>query len=260
MRVHARYRRWPAIAAVVVATVCAAGCGQATPAHPHQTAARPSSTLDLRSVKGRSAPDGGTVRVAEAGVSPIVDDTTGKPMASFAVVVENTSKRWYAAATSVTIRILDASGAPIRDKIEDGHYTVNLAFGSPRAAVGAQIYVSRGGAARIQVQVGESLWTSTSNDVWRPIRASGVRTQRRTGDTRWQFDLTSSYTRYANGHDVEIVLRDKNGRIVGGVGVAGLVHECSSVPPGHSRCYTSSHYPLPASTDDARTEVYVSGS
>ncbi|MEV6843656.1 hypothetical protein [Actinoplanes sp. NPDC051411] len=208
-------------------------------------------------VSGTTAPDGGSVRVAEQGLSQITDGT-GRPQVSFGIVLESSSKAWIATGTSVTIALTDASGKTIDDQIEHGKYQAHATQPQARTGLGGQIYVSAAGATKLRVNVGASTWYPKGYPDFAAITASKVRTERKGDSATYTFDLTSAYDRPVDGKYIDIIFRDEAGKLVGGAGVA-LTATCSSVPPGASSCTTGTKYPLPAGAADARTEVYVDG-
>jgi hypothetical protein len=245
--------RWLALGdAVLVLAVagCTGGGGKSKP--------KPTPSLTSQApVSGVTAPDGGTLRVAEQGVSQI-KDSYGKAMVSFGLVLENTSTNWVASDTKLTILLTKASGAPVEDKVEHGQYSAYVTFPRHRTGLGAQVYVDAPGATRIQTRIGSSTWAPRTYPLFAEITAADVRTQRKTGSATFSFALTSAYHRAVDGRYVNIIFRDQGGLLIGGAG-GDLTRDCDPVPPGKSTCSTGTTSPLPAGTVDSHTEVFVSG-
>lgn len=248
-------RRW-SLVFVLGSTLLAltvAGCRQGGGGETTPTSA-PSPTAP---VTAATAPDGGTLRVAEEGISQI-KDSTGKPMVSFGVVLESTSKTWIASGTAITVALADDSGKAVEDQIEHGKYSVHATLPQQKSGVGAQIYVGAPGATKLQVTIGTSTWYPKSYPGLAAITASAVKTQRKTDTATFSFALTSAYGRSVNGQFINIIFRDQSGRLIGGAGL-DLTKTCGTVPRGASTCTTGTTYALPDGTADARTEVYVDG-
>jgi hypothetical protein len=245
--------RWLALGDAVL-VLAVAGC---TGGKPKPTPTPTPSLTSQAPVEGVTAPDGGTLRVTEQGVSQI-KDRNGQVMVSFGVIVENTSRNYLANNTKLTVRLTKASGVPVVDRVEHGQYTAFVTFPQHRTGLGAQVYVGAPGTTRIQVRVGPSTWAPRGNALFADIAASDVRTQHTPGSTTFSFALTSAYRRTVTGRYVNVILRDRSGLLIGGAGL-GITRDCAAVPPGKSTCSIGTNYPLPAGAVDSRTEVYVSG-
>jgi hypothetical protein len=206
-----------------------------------------------------TAPDGGRLRVIEQGLSQI-KDSSGKPMISFGVFLENTSTNWVATGTKLTVTLADAAGAPVEDQVGHGQYSVYSTFPQRRTGLGAQIYVGSAGATRIAVQVASSTWYPRTNPGFAEVTTADVQTRRTAGSATFTFAVTSTYRQAVTGRYLYIIFRDQAGKLIGGAGAGGdVTRPCDSVPPGRSRCTTGILFPLPAGTVDARTEVYLNG-
>jgi hypothetical protein len=247
--------RWLVLGNVLLALTAAACTGRGH----EQPTPTPSATSQPAPVTGATAPDGGRLRVTEQGLSQI-NDSAGKVMVSFGVLLENTSTNWVATSTKLTVTLADDSGAPVEDRVEHGQYSVYSTFPQHRTGLGAQIYVGSPGATRIAVQIGTSTWYPRTNPGFAEVASADVQTRHRTGSATFTFALTSAYHQTVTGRYLYIIFRDQAGKLIGGAGGGGdVTRPCDAVPPGRSRCTTGILYPLPAGTVDARTEVYVNG-
>jgi hypothetical protein len=111
--------RWPVLGNALLALTGAACTG----AGHEQPTPTPSATSQLALVTGVTAPDGGTLRVTEQGLSQIKDGA-GKLILSFGVLLQNTSTNWVATGTKLTVTLANDAGPPVEDRVEHGQYSV----------------------------------------------------------------------------------------------------------------------------------------
>lgn len=214
------------------------------------SAPRPSAEPTPASVTERTvvSPDGGEVRVVEQGFSPL-RDRFGEPQLSYGLILENTSREWIVRNTEIEIKWSDASGAVV-----ETYYTglLDLLPGQ-RIGLGGQTPPDKPGAARMSVTLSPMQWLT--------LRGSGEPTATvalgdvRVNGLRATYSVTCADTEPETRYFVQVVLRDRAGRIVGGADPGA--REPYQCPAGTSRGVLELPTNTPAGTADERTEIYV---
>lgn len=246
------------LAVLTCATVglTAASCDDTpTPGESSQATGSPSPAAP---VKGAQAPGGGGLKVVESGVS-MTTDGRGDTMATYGVLLENTSRDHVAYDAEISVTMLDASGQPIGDRLEKAtRVTKTLRFAAPRQRVGLgrYVYVDRGHTVTsVKVEIGAAWWLPASETRIAPLATSGLTTT--TDDTvhiRFTVD---------NGYPIPVkrvamaLLRDAAGAIVGGTGPEEVQESLGEFPPGRSPGEIESIGGAPPGLDLGRTEVSV---
>jgi hypothetical protein len=254
-------RGWRMVALVVALGVLhgAAGC-DGDPATPIPT---PSPTAGPTGppVPAAQAPDGGTVRVVEKGLSSM-KDRDGKEMVSYGIVVENTSKDAVAVKTSATVRIIDAAGKAITDRTAratDVQREIGVVFPGQRVGIGGDTYVDRPGAATLTIEIGAAMWLPPGNRVIPVAKATAgeVKTEHSGGSAALTFTVTSEYDDLLDDPSAQAVFRDPSGKIVGGT-APHRTAASDQYRPGRSPGRINTTYGTPPGTDDSKTEIYIS--
>jgi hypothetical protein len=220
-------------------------------------------------VKAASAPDGGVLRVVEHGFSLGPDPRD--ELVFYGVVVENTSRDRIAFAATATVRLVDAAGAPVKQRFGEApevQHKVLAVFPGQRLGIGAREGLDRRDVAGLQVTVDAPTWVPVDQRLQRdPFRATVVRLAtltasvvqvERLGDRLAVSFTASSAYEEAVPAAVTAVFRDRAGRIVGGV-VVDEPERCKTFEPGssrHDRLRIHEH-DMPAGIDDGRTEVFL---
>jgi len=252
-------------AATLVAITCAtvgltaASC-DGTPS-PGASSPAASGSVPATPAKGDQAPGGGGLEVVESGVS-MTADSRGDTMATFGVLLENTSPDQVAFDAEIFITLLDASGRPVSDRIEKStRVTKILRFATPkqRTGIGQYVYVDRGRAVTgVKVEIGDSSWLPAADVRIAPLTTSGL-TATTTGGghtVRIRFTLDNGYP-VAIKRVAMALLHDRAGAIVGGTGPEEVRASLGDFTPGRSPGEIQSLGGPPPGVDLARTEVYV---
>ncbi|MGN9910980.1 hypothetical protein ACTMTJ_25820 [Phytohabitans sp. LJ34] len=234
----------------------AASCDD-TPA-PGESPQATGGQVPAAPVKGAQAPGGGGLKVVESGVS-MTTDGRGDTMATYGLLLENTSRDHLAYDAEISVTMLDASGQPVSDRLEKStRVTKTLRFSAPqqRVGLGQYVYVDRGRAVTsLKVEIGESWWLPASAARIAPLTTSGV--------TATTDDVVHVRFTVDNGYPVPVkrvamaLLRDAAGAIVGGTGPDEAQASLGDFPPGRSPGEIESIGGAPAGVDLGRTEVYV---
>lgn len=256
-------------AAVAVAVLCAglAACGAAGPRpDPAPSGVTGSATpLAPPTETAAAAPDGGRMRVVEYGFSQSVEEATGKPVISYGIVFENTSRHHAAQATQVTIRFTDSAGNPTAASLDDRR-DVFVTLPGQRMGIGETTTVDDAGAARMSVEVGPSFWYDEPGEFWlgsrvvplAKVTASDVKTERKdTGKVILDFTVHSQYEFTLEHPSAHAIFRNSAGVILGGTS-PGRTVEPEDYLPGDSPGRISNPLGSSAGTDNSRTEVYIS--
>jgi hypothetical protein len=211
------------------------------------------------------APDGGVIRVVDQGVSALTDPS-GKPLASYGVVVENTGRGLVAVKVALSVRLTGADGRPVHDTVQGtaGSDATNRiviqVFPGQRAGIGATTYVDRPGVAGIHVDAGPATWLPSGNGLVEvaALDASGVAVKVPGGrfPAVVTFTVTSGFHEAVDHPAAQAVFRDAAGRIVGGTG-PDRTNPADRYGPGTSHGEIDVTYGLPRGTDATRTEVYL---
>jgi hypothetical protein len=212
-------------------------------------------------VKGVEAPGGGGLRVVESGVS-MSTDSLGDPMATYGVLLENTSRDQVAYGAEISVTMLDASGQPVGDRIEKStRVTKDLKVVTPqqRIGLGRYVYVDRGRTVTsVRVEIGASWWRPAAGTRIAPLTTSGLSAAVLEDERVVKVRFTVE-----NGYPIAVkrvamaLFRDAGGAIVGGTGPEEVQASLGDFPPGRSPGEIESIGGPPPGVDLDRTEVYV---
>jgi hypothetical protein len=205
--------------------------------------------------------------VVETG-SSIMSDSGEEREVSYGVVLENASSTYLAIQTRVMVRLTDADGNQVRDRIEDPpgdpSWEIQTIFPGQRMGFGDDTYIDGNPVEELTVEVGQSLWmpidqirdvaavtaTDITFDRTEPGLGAEITFMVAGGYALENSALSSGAIRWAESH---AIFRDADGNIVGGAGRAGNRHEPGNPRIGHVGV---SSIPDRAVTD--ATEIYVS--
>ncbi|MEV4757579.1 hypothetical protein AB0J86_21040 [Micromonospora sp. NPDC049559] len=243
------------LASTLAALLGSAACGSDTAAQPDALTTTPPPAV--------VAPDGGSIRMVEQGLSSIWDGA-GKEMVTYGIVVENTSRDRAAVKTKVTIRITDGSGKAITD-LDAGSPAVAREIGvvlpGQQVGIGGDVYVDRPGAASLLVEIAGATWLPPENELIPVARlgASEIRTQAASPGpgTTITFAVDSEYPDALQAPKAQAIFRDSLGQILGGTGPNRTAAD-NRYAPGRSQGQIRLPHGRPDKTDDSRTEVYLS--
>ncbi len=234
------------------------GCTTSHRARPKPTSPSSSPTPQVNATNSLTAPDGGKLVVAETGVSPI-KDIYGKSMASFGIILTNTSRSWIADTSQVVIAFSDSSKRSITGPAGVSSYSPPGVLPGRKAGLGAQVYVGRGGVAHVKARIKSTFWIHIDTDT-AEITANNVRIVRAADSEQHgtlTFTVNSAFKSTVRGRSVNAIFRSGSGRITGGAG-GGEFSMCTA-PPGRSTCREELTEAIPAGTVDSSTEIYLSG-
>jgi hypothetical protein len=244
----------------------AARCGGDS--SPGPTPGASGSHMPATPVKAAQAPGGGGLRVVESGVS-MVSNSLGETMATYGILLENTSRTQVAFDAQVVITMLDAAGRLVTDTFENSdRVTDNLRFALPgqRVGLGRYTYVPRGRTvASVRVEFGDAWWLPPADVRIAPLTTSRVTTSvtqilirgRYRPEVRVDFTVDNGYPIAVNRTPVAL-LRNAAGTIVGGTGPEEKAESVfGHFTPGRSKGEIRSIGSPPPGMDLTRTEVYV---
>lgn len=205
-------------------------------------------------------PDDGGIEVVEQGVQAMGADSAGDEMASYGVILENTSDL-AVVNVSVSVSLVDDAGEPVHDASAVGTDVVPVLRPGERYGIGRTLYVDRPGAASVEVtgldpddvsDAGDVQWWPVDHDlITFPEIAVDPPTIVRSDNESYVLELTfESELATPARRDVFAIFRDGDDRVVGGV------HELVEVRPGRGFGEIYEHYIVPGA-DHARTEVYM---
>ncbi len=230
------------------------------------SSASPSTRIPAAPVRAVQAPGGGSLRVVASGVS-MGTNTLGQPMASYGIVLENTSQTHVAFDAEFSVTMFDASGQPVTDQMKQDvgqdstHVTTTVEFAAPgqRFGIGRETYVPRGSTVtRVTAEVGNVSWLATKDVRTARLTTGDVATSYDPGKKRTtvRFTVESEYP--VRLHPLAVaIFRDASGTIVGGTSPEDSKTGKDDYPPGASQQEIRSIAPLPGNADINRTEVYV---
>jgi hypothetical protein len=212
-------------------------------------------------VKGAQAPGGGGLKVVESGVS-MSADKLGDTMATYGVLLENTSADQVAYDAQIFVTLLDSGGQPVSDRLEKStRVSKTLRFAAPqqRIGLGQYVYVDRGRAVTsVRVEIGDSWWLPASGARIAPLTTSELKADSTDGGDAMRVTFTVD-----NGYAVAVkrvaiaLVRNTAGAIVGGTGPEEVKDSLGDFAPGRSQGEIRSLGSPPVGVDFSRTEVYV---
>lgn len=203
------------------------------------------------------------MRVLSTGFT--VAEYEGKPTVSYGIVFENYSNLTVD-TSGVVIRIFDEQGDPLefgsgprrlRSKLERTLYSLRP---GERYGFGMTAYLDRFGKvpASIDVKIDWTEWSKDSDEFTPPpnLKAGGLVVTRASAETRVQFKVESPYADYrAGSHCVELVYRDKDGKIIGGMNPQYV--EPGGFAPNRVTAASAEVPYVPDGTSNSRSEVYA---
>ena len=238
--------------------------------HRDDPSGHPSATVSAVTgagpVRSASAPGGGGLRVVESGVS-MGENTLGQTMATYGIVLENTSQAQAAFDAAVLVTMVDAAGQTGSDQTAgtgtagEAQVTATLALAAPgqRVGVGREVYVPHGATVTdLKIQVGEASWAKVGDLRVARLVASQVRTSVDAAHRRATitFTVESGYTVGLEPSAIAIY-RDASGAVVGGTSPEDSKIGNGNYPSGTSKQEIRTRAPVPQRADVNRTEVYV---
>jgi hypothetical protein len=257
------------VALIAVTTLTAATVPDRGPGSDQATPAPVAPWSGTAPVTAAQAPDGGVLRVVEQGFS--LDPDPRGNLVSYGLLLENTSRDRIAFASAVTVRMLDAAGAPLKQPFgeeADVRHTVYAVFPGQRFGIGAQEWLDRRDVASLAATVDPPTWVPVDQPLQRdPVRRNVVRLGTLSATdvlaTITDRDLTLVFTASSGLQEtirvgITVVLRDGAGRVIGGA-VMKDGGGCPLVEPGQTR-HNVSPYRVRAAAfgaDQARTEVFL---
>ena len=255
-----RRRSWILVSAVLVVVVALAGvAGWLATGRDGEPSSHPSPTRPVGQLPpltpGTQAPGGGGLRVAQSGVS-MGTDTFGKPMATYGIVLENTSSTQAATDAEVFVTMLDAAGQPVIDRMEQGTGSDALRvrlvawFAAPgqRFGLGYETYVPQGSAVvSLKVEIGDAHWYAKQDVRIARLEGTNVTTRYDTSRKRTtiRFTVESGYQVAIESHAMAI-FRDASGAVVGGTAWHPAADSQHRAAPGARRPHPDRGLHLPA--------------
>lgn len=201
--------------------------------------------------------DGADVEVVDKAVTT-TEDSSGTPMVSYAVIVENSSAD-IATATRLEVRLLDKAGDPVKDLVADNdvfNTAANLVMPGEKQAVTNATYNEGGEVASIEVKASGTAWYSGDDERFSAVTAGDVTVETSGGDeAKISFRAESAYEDELSTVATYAVLRDADGKLLGGT--APNDAEPTAYEPGSSDGTIEVSSGLPPKWDADATEVYV---
>jgi len=298
---HRRRRRTPVLAGIAVVVVLAVGAAvavavlhtdgkAAAPARhvascltaPVPASSTPGSSLPLQVSPGpgalpmggtlapaSAAPDGGGIRVAEIGHSPLPAEQPEHFRTSIGAVLTNTS-RHVAYGVTVTFSAVDTQGHDALFPGLDGVQEIPVILPGQQVGIGldtgiaserrvttaAKVTYRPVTLAKVTLRIADVRWYP-SDGHWSPVTA-GIETQSvdANGDLTLAYRSTSRYCRALTPRGTGVVYRDAGGHVIGGELQPTGTHACA---PGTATVTVPVLSPAPAlpkGVDLGRSEVY----
>ncbi|WP_436776436.1 hypothetical protein [Yinghuangia sp. YIM S09857] len=257
-RIHRSFALFASSFGLLLAT---SGCSSDSPA-PADTTLSAGPTPAAPAPPGSVAPtpfaqptDGGALRIVEQGFTA-TSDGKGAPWFSVGFVVENTSA-FVATKIRVALALVDTAGqqVPYAGPRPEHVIDIPVVLARQRLVVGVTEPLKRTGAADLRITVGPARWwvADRTDRTYREIHVSRIRTETDgSGRTDWAFWSESELS--LARVDAYILLRDKNGRIIGGQRSTG--ETASEFGRPHTIGLPAA---LPPGIDYAKTEISMSG-
>jgi hypothetical protein len=221
-------------------------------------------------VRGPEAPDGGTIRVAEQGFTAGTTHA-GRPIVSYGFVLENTSRKWTARNTVVTVSLTTATGRSVTDYFISPNRTVGAIIAPhQRTGAGSNSRVDLTGTARVSIRFRNTVWTP--KDLKLPVGGELLAPALLTADTVMvtpgpggpglpatvAFTAHSGYPIVLRKVWADVIYRDGSGRIVGGTNTRLTGRSLTATyPPGSVLARLIDQNGPPGPADPARTAVYL---
>ncbi|MFD0556614.1 hypothetical protein FB566_1855 [Stackebrandtia endophytica] len=210
--------------------------------------------------------DGGDLEVTDSGFTVLnPDDPDGSYRVSVAVEVTNTSATETMVVADIAVRLLDTEGVKLRGASDEA-----TAFASGRLK-----FIAPGGSAyfgdvirtwksqepdSVLVEIEPSYWRAESEVTYpEQLVVSDVTVAEVDGEPILEFTVVNSSSDRYNVEGSQIVFRDDQGRLVGGVRVVPWYTELLVVKPGSHEYYYERplRHNMPPSTDQTSIEVYL---
>lgn len=210
----------------------------------------------------RAAWDGGSVEILESGFSTFTD-SSGREFVTYGLVLTNTSTTYVATDVRIEIHVGETEKRPIFDEGANKYAvwrTVGIIRPGQKSGIGAMVRGGLADWAEVHVKVHDARWLPPGHADFPAgdVAVTDVKTTRDAGrkQATLAFTVDSSYPAPVTWAP-EAILRDPNGKIIGGTGPRDSAPPKDGYPAGRS---TGTIGPLsfPPGVDDSRTEIHLS--